>query len=110
MDLLEELLPKTAGTNLHNWIQEHQEIRIGLDQRISNLYDYTREAIILALQHELLLIDELGSLNLSKRRVPSSDENNSEASICIKKAIMVGKWFGSAGSTTTLLSMWGLRI
>lgn len=105
-----ELLPKTAGTNIHTWIQEHEEIKIGLDQRISNLYNYTRESVILALQHEILFIDELGALNPSKRRLPRFEENNSEATLCVKKATMIGKWFGSAGSTATLLSMWGIRL
>ncbi|WP_020600347.1 three component ABC system middle component [Spirosoma panaciterrae] len=105
-----ELLPATTKTKLHTWLQDHQEVRVGLDQRISSLANYTKEAIIYGLQFKLLAFDETGALTAPKRRLPKFDAGDSEAASCFDKAAMLGRWFVNAGNTATLLSMWGIRL
>lgn len=105
-----ESLPATTRTKLHIWLQEHQEVRVGLEQRVLSLSDYTKEAIIFGLQHKALAFDENGALTAPKRQLSYFETGSSEATLCIEKAGMLGKWFVGAGSTATLLAMWGIQM
>ncbi|WP_162427267.1 three component ABC system middle component [Pontibacter pudoricolor] len=106
-----ESLPKTSVTRLHVWVQQHQEVRVGLTQRTNALQPYTRESIIYAMQRNALSITTEGGIIAPKMKKSNVDSLvDTEASQCLDKALFLGRWFASAGSTVSVMSMFGLRI
>lgn len=106
-----ESLPKTLATRLHVWLQQHQEVRIGLAQRVKTLQPYTREAVIYAMQRNALSLNSEGGIIAPSMKKSTIDSLiDTEASQCLDKAFFLGRWISSAGSTVSVMSMFGLRI
>jgi len=107
-----ECLPRTSSTSLAAWIQENSEARVQFVERVVALKSHTREAILFGLFHDWLIICQEGRLQatVSKSsidRLVRSMEN--EVKECIKRAWVVGKWFAMAGTTETVMALWGIR-
>ena len=63
------------------------------------------------MQHEVLKLNEKGTLDVGPRRLKSYDvAPDSEAAECLKKATFVGRWFADAGTTVTVLAAWDVKI
>jgi hypothetical protein len=57
-----EALPYASTTKLHMWMQKHHEVRIGFTERMQNMVQITKEALLFALQRNALALDETGVL------------------------------------------------
>lgn len=56
------ILPKTTNTKMHSWIQNNQEVKISIIQRIDNLAEFTKESIIYGMQLGIIGFDENGRI------------------------------------------------
>lgn len=104
-----DLLPKTLATKLHPWIQDHQEVKIGFEKRVKTMNKYVRNAIVFGLQQQILVLKENGEIKANELKLKNIDKESSEASACIVKALMVGRWFGIAGDLSTVVALWNIK-
>lgn len=107
-----ERLPRASRTSLAVWIQENSEVRVQFVERVVMLKSHTREAILFGFFHDWLILCQEGRIQakLSKSiidRLARRLEN--EAKECINRAWVLGKWFALAGTTETVMALWGIR-
>lgn len=107
-----DILPRDTRTSFVNWIQENQTIKINMHVHILSLKSYTREAIIMGTQHNIIDIDPNG--NLLSTITKSTIEKNrrkmySETSECLNKAFLVGRWFALAGAPHFIFTLLGIK-
>jgi len=60
-------LPKSTLTALLPWVQDHRETLVGFPERVRQLQEITREAVLFGLQHEILEL-ESGALRVGSLR------------------------------------------
>jgi hypothetical protein len=94
------------------WLNEHQDLRLFVLDRIGSFAPFTREGLLYAIQQRVLELDE-DRLNLGARRLPSGgsvvSRMSEEARLCLNRGNFVGRWLGASGSTPTVMAMWGVR-
>lgn len=106
-----EALPRSPRTSLAAWLEENTYFRVGFAERAKGLAPFVREAVLFGSTHGLVGITEGGRLVGSPR--PSNltryvREATEEVRDCIKRAEFLGKWFGAAGTPTTVMALWGV--
>ncbi len=70
-----------------------------------------RPGVLLALQTDLLSLDEAAHLALRNRAIPATISGTSETVVAIQKtAQMLGRWLPTGGSTATTLTLLGVRL
>jgi hypothetical protein len=105
-----ESMPTSARKQMHSWLMENQEIRIGFAERAKNLIQITRETVAFLLQVGTLRMNKQGFLIVPTYRPRSiSGQNIGEIHDCYKKAEIVGQWFSRVGSPATIYIMWGVK-
>lgn len=105
-----ESMPINTRKQMHAWIMENQEIKIGFAERAKNLIQITREAVAFLLQIGSLRINKQGFLIIPTYRPRNiSGQNAGEIHDCYKKAEMVGQWFARTGSPATIYIVWGVK-
>lgn len=105
-----KMLPKKTSSKMHMWIQNNPEVQINFSERTKFLVPYTKEAIMLGLQSGIIGIDKEGHFIRKGRLKKSSWHEESEPIICREKAKFLGKWFAQAGTQSTILIIWGIRL
>jgi hypothetical protein len=105
---IRERLPKNKSNTIHAWINENQDLRIGLAENIKSYIPFTRETVMFAISHNSISIDENGNIDVRPRqgKLKSDDE---EISSCIKKAKVIGKVLSKSGNTLTIYSILGIK-
>lgn len=106
-----EALPRSTLKSLSTWVEENPSLRALLPDNVRALRPFVREAMLYGLLHRSLVV-EAGALLLGQkpRGIPAYETSaTNEVNDCIKKARFVGRWFASAGSTPTVLALWGIR-
>ena len=84
--------------------------REGLSKRIKDLIPFTKEAMTFLIQMGNLEINSDAGLIVNKysmRKIPK--DYTKEVDDCLKKSIIVGRWFARSGNPTTIFSMFGVR-
>jgi Family of unknown function (DUF6521) len=106
-----EALPRATRTSLAAWLESNAVFRVGFRERASALAPFVREAILFALTHNLVAAGERGQLRPFPRPRTLSrylDQSTAEVHDCAKKAEFIGRWFGTAGTSTTIMTLWGV--
>ncbi len=107
-----EGLPRTSKTSLAGWLEAYPIFRVGFADRARALAPYVREGILFGTIRGLIAISGGGRIVPSPRpRVLSSylTEATDEVRDCVRKSAFLGKWFARAGSTTTIMALWGVK-
>jgi hypothetical protein len=97
---------------LHIWLKDHPELKIGFAERTRDLVPITREAVMFMLQLNALSFDNTGDVRAQtdrKRARLSQAVDSAEVSACYRTAGVVGRWFARAGTPATVYAMWGIR-
>lgn len=106
-------LPSTTVTSLYEWVQNNEDVLIGLDARVKGLLPYIREALVFALHQEAMQFGEGHLLQLGEKKAhfPASfvRETTLEVSDTINKSKFIGRWFLKSGSESSILACWGVR-
>lgn len=106
-------LPKSTVTSLFDWLENNNEIIPEFQNRCLQLTPYLKEALLFGLVHQALELNTQGQIAIGPKRAHftagfekglSQDMNE-----CISSTRMLGRWFSRAGSTSTILSHWGVR-
>jgi ABC-3C biological conflict system middle component len=105
-----ESLPGSITTKMHPWLQEHQEARIGFCERCAAILPHTREAILFAMNAQMVTLSQDGSMQAPRLRLKQLPwPSDSESAACRKRAHFVGRWLALAGDNATIFAMWGVR-
>lgn len=105
-------LPKSTLTALLPWVQENREQIVGFADRVQNLREISREAILFALQNEILGLTEKGELTLGNSRKSITPARTplftNEVRECVDRSGFIGRWFAATGTTANIYSAWGV--
>ena len=104
-----DALPRTTAALLHAWIEAHPVLQVHVADRVQRMLLYSREAILFALQHDLLRVNDDGGLANGARRINDPYLSQTEPAICRKAAGLVGRWFGKVADASFILVIWGLK-
>jgi len=101
-----ERLPKNKSNTIHNWINKNEDLKINLAYNIKSLIPFSNEAIMFAIAHNSLGIDNDGNIySISKRGKPK----DGEIIKCYEKAKVLGKVLAHSGSPLTIYSILGIK-
>ncbi|MBL4746985.1 MAG: hypothetical protein JKY08_11555 [Flavobacteriaceae bacterium] len=104
-------IPSTAITKFHSWIQSKEQVKIGLHKRVKSLEPFISEAMLFLSGQGLLMIDDLGAIELtSKTKINKIIKNSESISEYIRKAKTLGTICGNTHSDSTILALLGLQI
>ena len=101
-------LPKNKNNTIHGWINENEDLKIGLANSITSFIPFTRETVMFAIAHNSLSIDENGNIDIKPRKKKFKTEDE-EINSCLKKAEVIGKVFSKSGSPLTIYSILGIK-
>lgn len=105
---IRERLPKSKSNTIHAWINENEDLKIGLPANITSFLPFSRESIMFGIMHNSMSIDENGNLAL-KTRKGKIKVDDPEIKSCISKAIILGKLFSKSGNSLTIYSILGIK-
>lgn len=105
---IRERLPKTKANTIHSWINNNEELKIGLATHISNLLPFTRETVMFGIAHNSLSIDEKGNIEIKTRKGKLKTEDE-EVKSCLSKAGVLGKLLSKSGNSLTIYSILGIK-
>jgi len=105
---IRERLPKNKSNTIHGWINENEDLKIGLANSITSFIPFTRETVMFAIAHNSLSIDENGNIDIKPRKKKFKTEDE-EINSCLKKAEVIGKVFSKSGSPLTIYSILGIK-
>lgn len=107
-----QALPGSTVTALLPWLQEHREQLVDFSGRVSRLIPFGQEAIMFAIAHGALSIEEGGSLVPGKNKVSTTEKKTElftlEARECLDRAGFLGRWLATAGTPATILAAWSI--
>jgi hypothetical protein len=105
-------LPGTTVTSLLSWVPENRAHLVDFGLRVRRLRTITQEAIMFAVGHATLALDERGDLLVGPQRLTVTEKRTpmftSEARDCLDRAGFIGRWFAAAGTPSTIYSAWGV--
>ena len=107
-------LPKSVATTLHSWIQDedNRDVLISLDQRVADLVPFVKEALIFAAQRQVLSFSDEGNViaGIAKLTgITSFRALSEETKEHLRLGQFVGRWLASAGSTSTVFMLMGIK-
>ncbi|ARZ66686.1 hypothetical protein SMD11_1021 [Streptomyces albireticuli] len=107
---IRSLLPGTTKASLPKWAAENQTVRVLMAANAPSLAAMVRPGILLALQTELLSLNDTARLHLRLRAIPATINGTSDTFVAIQKtAHMLGRWLPTGGSAATTLTLLGVR-
>jgi hypothetical protein len=103
-------LPGTASTAFVGWVAEHRASLAELPDRILRLTPIAREALMFAIQHEVMLIDQgglaAGSKPIRLRNRP--ERTTDDADEARRVASLLGRWFANQGTASSIMQGLGV--
>ncbi|BCT67391.1 three component ABC system middle component [Nitrosospira sp. NRS527] len=107
-----EALPGAITTSLPVWLAENPIEQRRIAERAKALLPFTRTALTFGAMHGLLRLEGtrvMPSIDSGKVVKKVLKQASEEVRNCALKAEFVGKWFGKAGSSSTVLALLGVR-
>ncbi|SDH66683.1 three component ABC system middle component [Chitinophaga filiformis] len=105
---IRERLPKSKSNTIHAWINDNEDIKIGLAKHIKSFLPFSRESIMFGIAHNTLSIDDNGGVDIKVRK-GKLKLDDLEIKSCISKATTLGKVFSKSGNPLTIYSILGIK-
>jgi hypothetical protein len=104
-----DALPTYVTTQVGEWVHQHPELLVDLDNHARSLRPFVSAAACFGLRHGVLMAetDGLGA-GIVKRR-PQGMPRDADVQDCLRCAGFLGRWFARQPDAVTLLAIWGLR-
>ena len=106
-------LPSSTVTSLYEWVQDNEDLLIGLHERVTGLLPYVREAIRFAMQQRTIQFGEGHFIQVGEATAhfpaPFLRDTTTEVSDAIKRSHFIARWFLKSGSEISILASWGVR-
>ena len=104
-------LPHSTITSLLPWLQDNRAILVGFSQRVLGVRPVTQEALIFGIGQGALALNGPGVSVTKTYKAPTETRAamfTEEAFDCVDAATFLGRWFASAGTTSTIFAAWGV--
>ncbi|MFJ4921746.1 three component ABC system middle component [Streptomyces sp. NPDC088725] len=103
-------LPRSIASGLHRWVQGHPGVRASMALNATALADVVRPGLLMALQTHTLTCDAQGRLHVPHRALKKAITGGSDEVVAVQKAaLLLGRWLPGAGSTSTVMTLLGVR-
>jgi len=104
-------MPPSKSTRLQIWLEKNPGIIIGMSERILELNDFSKEALLFASCNGLVTITQTARLKPNKM-IPATYRTSFSPEVreILEKSTLCGKWFGQISDLPTILITLGLRI
>lgn len=107
------LLPGTTLTSLYSWRERNPEVLVGFAERAKSLRPVVQESLRFAVDRSALAFSNDGGLVLGTKPLAVGkkfeNEITEDARECVAAARMLGRWLAKAGSTSTIMTAWGIK-
>jgi hypothetical protein len=104
-----DTIPNSANASLHKWINQNQQIKIDIENRISGLSEKIKKSIILGSNYGFFKFSEDGRIILlTKMKYDVIIDSQSEVKSILKKAHVLGKLFSSMDAVE-IFALLGVR-
>lgn len=104
-------LPHSTITSLLPWLQDNRAILVGFSRRVQSLSPATQEALLFGLGLGALTLQG-AAIAVTKKYVAPTEARagmfTPEAFACVEASAFLGRWFASAGTTSTIYAAWGV--
>ena len=94
---------------LHAWLQEHQDVRVGFAERAKEMVPFANETVMFLLQLNRLSVNDRGELLANRRSRVGQVQTTTEIEDCYNKASIIGRWFARSGAVENVFAMWGVK-
>ena len=101
-------IPSISRKPFHAWLNDNQTILIGLAERIKQLVPITKDSISFLVNCNAIKIEN-ARLKVIEFNSKPFEITSLEIQDCFQKAETVGRWFASAGTTSTIYSILGVQ-
>jgi len=106
-------LPYSTVTSLYEWLQDNEDVLIGLAARVRGVHPYLKEALRFGFRKNTLVMSDGHSLNIGdgKAHFPAGflRDTTSETREIIDRNKFLARWFAKSGSEASIIAAWGLR-
>jgi len=102
------LLDRTKKT-LHTWLDENNQLKVGVVERIKSYVPFTRESIMFLTAFNAISINEQGEVEIKPLKNSTSVLEDEEVQDCLKKAQVFGKMLSRSGNIFTIYSIIGVK-
>lgn len=108
---IRDSLPKTISTQLIEWIQNNYQLTSSFYDQTIAMKPFTQEALLFSLRYNWLSFSkDIINSNVNRRKLRQYlNQMDGEAKECMKKSLLIGKWFASAGSPQTVMTAWRIK-
>ncbi len=105
-------LPSKASTTFESWCANHQDLLVGIPDRVLALRPVTREALLFLTQLAALQVTQDGiSLGQNPMRLPAKPKHTTpEIDEIRRRAGLVGRWFASQPAVAPVLQAMGITL
>lgn len=105
-------MPGSIRTTMAAWLQQNASARVQFFDHLISLKPHTAEAIQFGMIHDWIRLGAGGELEtpLSEKNIKRAiGRLSGEARDCAGRAQFVGRWFAMAGTSNTIMALWGIR-
>jgi hypothetical protein len=104
-------LPSRKDSSLAAWLQSYPDIRLRFAEHAAAMVPIVREGLVFALAaRSIRLSDTQIHASPLRRGVASAIASNTEDfRDVIRRTQFVGRWYANAGTTETIMALWGVR-
>lgn len=106
-------LPYSTVTSLYEWLQDNEDVLIGLAARVRGLQPYLKEALRFGLRENALVMGAGHSLDIGDGKAHFSAgflrDTTAETREIIDRNKFMARWFAKSGSEASIIAAWGLR-
>jgi hypothetical protein len=106
-------LPYSTVTSLYEWLQNNEDVLIGLAGRVRGLHPYLKEALRFGFCKKTLLLGDGHRLIVgnTKAHFPIGfvRDTTAETRDILDRNKFMARWFAKSGSEATVIAAWGLR-
>lgn len=108
-----KLLPTTTLTSMYTWLERNSTVLVGYRDRAQSFRPVLQEAIRFGVDRRALIISPSGELSIGPLKITFSakfrEDLTPDAGDCIAATRLLGRWLAKAGTSSTILSAWGIR-
>jgi len=97
---------------MHPWIEKNAQVKIGFASKVDNYCEITNEAVLFLSKHNLIEIDDAGTVNLIRFNQTTllNTDNIEHPDNIFKAARRTGLWFSEASAVSSIFAMWGITL
>jgi hypothetical protein len=106
-------LPYSTVTPLFSWVQENEDLLIGLASRSKNLTPYIKEAVMFGMRMNVIQLIANSNLCTGPSRATFTklflEQTTSETAEIIDRTKFIGRWFAKSGSEISVAAALGVK-